>query len=142
MTRYSLVFAVMLPAAAHAADLSVDGAFARATPGGGPGAAYVAIHGGEVGDRLIGATSPVAGHVGLHTMLMQGSMMRMREVDAIDVPAGATVTLAPGGLHLMLEGLGAPLRAGETVALVLRFEHAGERRVEVPVLSPGATHAP
>ena len=66
-------------------------------------------------------------------MKMEGVVMRMREVDAIDLPADARVELKPGGLHLMLLGLKEPLKAGQHFPLKLRFEKAGEVTVEVDV---------
>lgn len=141
VTRF-LVAVLLLaaaPAASIAAELTVTEAFSRATPGRGPGAAYATIQGGDAADRLLSVTSPRAAKVALHSMTMQGDVMRMREIPAIEIPAGATVKLAPGALHLMLEGLTAPLRQGETVPLVLTFERAGERRVEAPVGALGAT---
>lgn len=141
MIRTLLALLLLVPAAhaAHAAELMVDGAFSRATPGSGPGVAYLTIHGGDAADRLLAVSSPRAATVSLHSMVMQGSVMRMRQLDAIEVPAGSTVALAPNqALHLMLEGLKTPLRKGETVPLVLRFERAGERRVEAMVEGPGA----
>lgn len=139
----ALLLPVLTPAAAWANDLSVTGAFARASMGSGltPGVAYITIHGGSTADRLLSVTSPRAKHVALHSMMMQGDVMKMREIDAIDVPANADVKLAPGGLHLMLEQLTAPLKQGETVPLELRFEKAGTKSVEAPVRAPGATSA-
>jgi copper(I)-binding protein len=64
---------------------------------------------------------------------MEGDTMRMREVDAIDLPAGREVRLEPGGLHLMLMGLKAPLKAGDKLSLTLRFERAGEVTLDVPI---------
>lgn len=147
MTRFP-VSALVLPAlvlpvvllcgAAQAEDLTVSGAFARASMGQGPGAAYVTIHGGDSGDKLVSVSSPRAKHVALHSMTMQGDVMRMRKMEAIEVPAKGEVTLAPGGLHLMLEGMSSPLKQGETIPLVLEFEKAGTRNVEAPVRGPGA----
>ena len=134
-----VLLAVLLPFGAQAAELAVSGAFARASLGSGPGVVYFTITGGDVADRLVSASSVRAGHVALHSMMMQGEVMRMREVDAIEVAAGATVSLKPGGLHMMLEGLKAPLKQGETVPLVLHFEKAGERVMEVPVGAVGAS---
>lgn len=140
MTRtLALILLLCAPAAAHATDLTVTAPFARASMGSGPGAAYLTIEAGDTPDRLLSVTSPRAAHVALHSMMMQGDVMRMREVDAIDIPPRGKVTLAPGGLHLMLEGLKSPLRQGETLPLVLRFEKAGERTIEAPVRAPGAT---
>jgi copper(I)-binding protein len=138
MLRSLAVLALLLPGAAHAADLAVTDAFSRATPGAGPGAAYLTIHGGDTSDRLLGVSSTAAQAVEMHTMSMQGDVMRMREVHAIEIPAHATVKLAPGADHLMLVGLQAPLKAGDSVNLTLRFEHAGERTVAVPVGAVGA----
>lgn len=138
MMRLLVGLFVLLPLVARAAELTVTDAFSRATPGRGPGAGYVTIQGGDVADRLLSVSSPRAGRVVLHSMMMQGDVMRMRAIEALDVPAGATVRLAPGGLHLMLEQLATPLKAGETVPLVLRFERAGERRVDAVVGAAGA----
>ena len=132
-TLLAASLAVLLSTPAWAAELTVDGGFSRVTPGTGPGVAYVTIHGGDVADRLVKVSSPRAPTVEMHTMTMEGSIMRMREVEAIDVPAGATVRLAPGGMHLMLTGMAAPLKVGETLTLVLTFEHAGTRSINVPV---------
>jgi len=69
---------------------------------------------------------------------MEGDVMKMREVEAIELPAGKTVELKPGGLHIMLMGLKAPLKAGSSVPLTLKFEKAGEVSVKLTV----ATQAP
>lgn len=130
------------PQAVRAADLVVKDAFARATTGTSPGAAYLVIEAGPQPDRLIAAASPRAARVELHTMTMQDNVMRMRELNAIEIPANATTKLAPGGLHLMLMGLTAPLRPGETVPITLTFEKAGPRQVEVKVAAPGGATAP
>lgn len=136
------------PAAAQekqpTARVSVIAPWARATPGG------VTVAGGflemraagGMADRLIGATSPVAGTVELHTHTHESGVMRMRRVEAIEVPAGASVTLKPGGLHLMLMELKQPLKAGERVPLTLRFEKAGEVAVSLEVARIGAMGPP
>ena len=135
----ALPLLLIMQTGARAADLSLSDAFSRATPGtAAPGVAYLTIHGGDAPDRLVRVASPLAG-VAVHTMTMQDNVMRMRQVDAIDVPAGATVKLAPGGLHLMLMGLKAPLKPGDTIPLVLTFEHAGVKNLNVPVGALGAT---
>ena len=121
--------------------LVIGEAFSRATAGAGvPGVAYLRIRNtGTEPDRLLSATTPVAGQVLLHASLREGEVMRMRALTGIDVPPGATVTLAPDSrLHLMLEGLRAPLRVDDIVLLTLRFERAGEVQVAVPVGRPGA----
>ena len=131
-----------LPAAAQelrAGDLAIAQAWSRAAGQGGTGAGFLAISNrGTVADRLVGASSPAARTTELHTHLREGEVMRMRPVPAIEIPAGGTVTLQPGGLHLMLIGLGAPLKQGETVPVMLRFERAGEVRVDLRIESAGA----
>ncbi len=141
MHRLILTAALMaaLATPVFSADLSISDAFSRATPGNGPGVAYLIIHGGSAPDRLVGASSPLAAKVELHTMSMKGDVMQMREVDAVEIPANAPIKFAPGGLHIMLTGLKARLKPGEMVPLTLTFEHAGTRTINVPVGSIGAT---
>lgn len=126
----------------RAGPLVIDQAFSRATAGAGvPGVAYLRIRNtGAEPDRLLSASMPAAGQASLHASLRQGDVVRMRPLTGVDVPPGATVVLSPEGrLHLMLENLRAPLRAGGTVALTLRFERAGEVQVDLPVGRAGAT---
>ena len=89
-------------------------------------------------DRLTAASSPVAKKVELHTMSMEGAVMRMRPLAAIDIPAGQTVTLSPGGMHIMLLGLTQPLHQGQSFPLTLSFEHAGPLQVTVAIEKAGA----
>ena len=118
------------------AQVKVEAAWARPTVQGQTvGGAYLTLQSAQA-DRLLGASTPVAGSVELHRMSMDGDVMRMRSLDAIDLPAGRSVALKPGGTHLMLVGLKAPLKAGEKFPLKLRFEKAGE--VEVVVNVEGA----
>lgn len=94
---------------------------------------------GVVPDRLVSAQTPVAARVGLHRMQMEGDVMRMREVSAIELPAKSEVRMrhaSTDGYHLMLEGLKAPLKDGDSFALTLRFEKAGERTVQIHVQNP------
>lgn len=137
------VFAAAGAVAAHdhetkAGSLSLSEPWARATaPGQTSGAAYLKIRNAGATDKLVAASAPVADVVELHTHVMDGNTMRMRKVDAIDVTGGSTTELKPGGLHVMLIGLKAPLKAGERFPLTLRFERAGELKVEVPVRAIG-----
>jgi copper(I)-binding protein len=71
-------------------------------------------------------------------MVRDGDVMRMRPVDGVEIRAGQTVTLRPGGFHLMLIGLSQPLRQGETVPVTLRFERAGDVQVALSVQAAGA----
>jgi len=98
------------------------------------------------GAKLVGVSSPAAGVVEVHEMKMVDDVMRMREVAALDLPAGKPVKLSPGGYHLMLLELKQPLKEGATVPLTLEIENAQKVRskivVEAPVkpLNAAATH--
>jgi copper(I)-binding protein len=95
------------------------------------------VNQGTYADRLLGATSPAAATVQIHEHRMTAEgVAQMREVaGGIELAPGASVAFAPGGLHLMLVDLGERLRAGAALPLTLRFEHAGELSLEVPVRS-------
>jgi copper(I)-binding protein len=131
--------------AAHASDIVVSGAFARASasPLITSGAIYLTIaNPGPDGDRLLGASTPAAADASFHESLMADGVMKMEMRDSIEVPAGGTVEFKPGGLHIMLMGLTAPLKEGARIDLTLRFEKAGQLTVLVPVASIAATQAP
>jgi copper(I)-binding protein len=124
---------------ARAGDLAVQQPWTRAAGQGATGAGFLSISNrGAAADRLLSATTPAARAVELHTMLRDGDVMRMRAVEAVEIPPGQTVALRPGGLHMMLVGLSRPLREGETVPVTLRFERAGEVRVDLAVQAAGA----
>jgi copper(I)-binding protein len=121
-----------------ATSVSVENAWTRATPPGARvGVGYLTIR-SSTADRLVGASSPAAARVELHVTEKKGEVMRMREVKGYDVPAGGSFELAPGGAHLMLVDLKAPLKEGTKVPLTLRFERAGEVKVELQVRALGA----
>ena len=122
-------------AAARAGDAPVvTGAWSRATPPGvSVGAAYLVITGGDKDDRLTGASSERAEMVELHEVVEEDGVAKMRPTEKVEIPAGKRVELAPKGKHLMLMGLDAPLVAGQTYALVLKFAESGEQRVSVTV---------
>jgi periplasmic copper chaperone A len=88
------------------------------------------------GARLVGASSPVAGVVEIHEMAMDGDVMRMRALTALELPAGKRVELRPGGHHLMLLDLKRALKPGETVPVTLVFEGAGKQRETLVVQAP------
>lgn len=140
-----LAAALMLPllplnSQAESGGITVSQAWSRATPGGvRTGGAFLQITASAAaGDRLVDAKSGAAERVELHTHIHEGGVMKMRRVEAIDVPAGETVTLAPGGYHLMLMNLQQPLREGDTLDLTLVFEKAGEIEVTATVEPIGA----
>jgi copper(I)-binding protein len=103
--------------------------------------AYMTLKSG-VATRLVSVTSPLAARCTVHEMTMDGNLMRMRALDALQIPAGATVRLEEGHDHLMLEGLKRPIKAGETVSLTLQFvDSKGARqtvKVQAPVRALGA----
>ncbi|MHA4871140.1 copper chaperone PCu(A)C [Duganella sp. PWIR1] len=86
--------------------------------------------------KLVGVSSPAAGIVEVHEMKMDNDMMRMRQIPALDLPAGKPVKLAPGGYHLMLLDLKQPLKDGDKVALTLEIEDAQKVRSKVVVDAP------
>jgi len=125
-------------AIAQTGQLEIEAPWARATPGQAQnGAVYLTIV-SPTTDRLTAASSPVAEKVELHTMSMEGGVMSMRPLTAIDIPAGQAVTLSPGGTHMMLLGLTQPLREGQSFPLTLSFDHAGPRQVTVVIEKAGA----
>ncbi len=120
-------------------QLKIEHPYARATaPGQKAAGGFMKIENKGGADQLIAASSPVAGEMQLHTMAMDGNVMKMREVKAIDVPANGSVELKPGGLHLMFMDIKSPLKAGEAVPVKLKFQKAGEVEIKVPVREMGA----
>ncbi len=113
------------------------------TPAGATtGAGYIKelSNKGSADDKLIGVTSAAADHVELHSMSMDGNIMRMRQVTGIIIPAGGHVEMAPGdGYHLMLVGIKQPLKIGDTIPAKLTFEKAGTVDVELNVQERAAT---
>ena len=133
------------PAAAHEfkiGGLTIDHPWARPTLPGRPSAAYAEIrNAGETPDRLVGAASPAFGAIELHATVRDGDVMRMERVEAIEVPAGGAVSLAPGGFHVMLFDPAEALADGAEFPLTLSFEAAGEVEVTVAVETPAAGEA-
>jgi len=132
----ALVTVVLLARAASlpawAAQISVTDAWVRATMPGQPvGGAYMQIR-SDADARLIGVSSSVVPRVEVHEMTMDGDMMRMREVKAVELPKGKTVSLEPGGFHIMLMNLKKPIVVGDSIPLTLVIESDGKRQtVEV-----------
>ncbi len=125
-------------ALAQSGGLVVKDAWARATPGGADtGAAYATIVSSEPPTAWWRSRLRSPRAVQLHSMSMEGAVMRMRPVAAIDIPAGQPVMLKPGGLHIMLDGLNQPLREKQTFPLTLSFEKAGPQQVTVTVEKGG-----
>lgn len=120
---------------ADASSVMVMKAYARAsaTPGADSGAAYVSLMVHGEADRLVGVTTPAAKMAALHRTVEADGVMKMEHVDGIDVPANGAIKMKPGGYHIMLMGLAAPLKEGDEIDLVLTFEKAGEVKVKAKV---------
>jgi hypothetical protein len=122
-------------------SIAVENAWTRATPKGAQVAAgYLTIkNDGAEPDRLVSASAGFAGKVEMHRSSMVDGMMKMRPAaEGIEIPPGSTVTLGPGGYHLMFMELAGPLNAGDTVAGELVFERAAKMEVAFKVLGIGA----
>jgi copper(I)-binding protein len=148
LLRAALAAAILVAAPAfahngviHLGNINISLPFTRATlPNAPVGGGFLTIeNAGTEADRLISVTSDVAGDTQLHEMAMAGDVMKMRQlVDGLEIPAGETVVLAPGGFHIMFMGLKQAFVEGETVAVTLTFEKAGSVEVLLPVQAPAA----
>jgi len=123
-----------------ATGVTATDAWARATPGAArAGAAFLTLtNHGTKARRVVGALSEVADRAELHTHVMDGSVMRMRKLDGLDLPPGKSVTLKPGGHHVMLMGLRAPLTEGGRFAVTLVLADGEKIPVAVTVMKLGA----
>jgi len=127
-----LVAAIFASAAAHA-QVTVDKPWIRTTVAQQTTtAAYLTITSAK-GGKLVSASSPAAASVDVHEMKMDGDVMKMRAVDTLALPAGQPVELKPNGLHIMLTGLKAPVKAGDVVPIKLVVEDAKGQRETVDV---------
>ena len=129
-------------ALAHAQSIDVKDAWVRtAVPGQSGTGAFMTLTAKD-GAKLVGASSPVAGVAEVHEMKMDGDVMRMRAVSVLDLPAGKTVQLKPGGYHVMLMELKQALPKGSTVPLTLTLRDAKGRESRVELKLPVAATAP
>ena len=96
----------------------------------------------KAGTRLVGVSSPVAGVAEVHEMKLENDIMKMRAVPALDLPAGQTVSLKPGGYHIMLMDLKAPLAKDSTVPMTLRFKDAKGVESKLDLVLPVGLAAP
>jgi copper(I)-binding protein len=131
--RSIVLIAAMFGAAAAQAQVSVSGAWARGTVEGQKATgAFMQLRSTD-GTALVGVESPVAGVVEIHEMRMEGNTMRMRAIPRLELPAGQAVDLKPGGYHIMLLNLKAPLKKGESVPIRLKFQAKDGKPQEVEV---------
>jgi len=140
----ALMIALGVCVSAYAASpgtgsITVEHAWARATPKGAPNAAayLTLVNNGSEPDRLIGASSPVADNIQFHEEREENGVSKMRALQVIDLAPGAPVVLKPSGLHLMLR-IKQQLKEGDTFPLTLTFEKAGAIEATVRVGKVGA----
>ena len=114
-------------------EVDVKSAWARPTVAGQMGTGAFMQLTSRDGARIVGASSDVAGVVEIHEMTMDGGVMRMRPLRSLDLPAGSTVELKPGGNHVMLMDLKRPLATGEKIKVELRLETRDKKLVTQPV---------
>jgi periplasmic copper chaperone A len=132
-----LFLAACVPAAS---GIVIKDPFTRASPAGAStGGAFVTItNNGQAADRLVSASSSAAKTVELHETVDDNGVMKMvHHPEGWEIPAGGTLELKPGGKHIMLINLTAPLEAGKKIQVTLNFEKAGARTIEVPVQAMG-----
>ena len=139
-----LIAALLASASVQAAEVRVTDVWARATvPGQKVSGAYMKIQ-SDTNAKLVGASSTAISRVEVHEMKMDGDVMRMRQIDALELPEGQMVELKPGGYHLMFQQLKAPLKDGSDVPVTLVFQDAkgatSRLHLQVPVkrTAPGA----
>jgi hypothetical protein len=136
--RFWLMMLAMVALPAWA-QVSAEHPWTRATPPGAKvGVGFMQLKNAGAADRVVGASSPVAGRVELHITVREGDVMKMREVKGFDVPAMGSFELKPGGAHLMLMELKRPIKKGEKVPLTLKLEKGGELKLELVAEEAGA----
>jgi periplasmic copper chaperone A len=137
------ILAIAVATRADAGGVEVRQPFARASIGPSTsGAVYLMlVNRATEADRLIAASTPAAARTDLHMIEQDGDVTRMRRLEAVAIPAGETVAFEPGGAHIMLTGLVAPLREGDSLSLTLEFVTAGTMTFDVPVKSIAAATA-
>jgi copper(I)-binding protein len=138
--RRLLIASALLASFAAQAQVKVDDAWVRATvaPQKVTGAFMQLTAAKPM--KVVAASSPVAAAVEIHEMKMEDGVMKMRAVDALPLPAGQAVALKPGSYHVMLMGLKAPIKAGETVPLTLTVEGEDKKRSTVEIKAEARSH--
>jgi periplasmic copper chaperone A len=132
--KYIVALVAFLLAGSPAlAQVSVSNAWARATVAGQQASGAFMLLTADRDARLVEVSTPVAGIVEIHEMSMSGNVMKMRAVDAVELPAGKSVELKPGGYHVMLMDLKQPLKAGATIPLTLLIEGKDGKRQQLAV---------
>ncbi|MFZ5842485.1 MAG: copper chaperone PCu(A)C [Pseudomonadota bacterium] len=119
--------------AAEATGISVHGGYIRLPPPGSPAAAYFTLKNTGAERALVDADCACAGMTMIHESIEQDGMAKMRHVDSASLPSGGELVLKPGGLHLMLMRLKAPLKAGDDIPLTLHFADGDTLTIRLPV---------
>ena len=135
---FALFVLLPLVACGQPAGPTVKDAWTRDSVGSTANAAIFMTITSPTADRLLGASTSAANKTDLMTMEGASSAMGMSYVNGIDIPANQPVSLNPSGLHVWLSNLNHPLSAGQTFPLMLRFEKAGERQINVSIIAPAA----
>jgi hypothetical protein len=140
MIKRIVLLAVLFFSVSAYADVTVSNAWARETkPGQEVGAAYMTLKSSSP-TQLIKVESQAAGTIEIHEMSMNNGVMKMRMLDALDLPAGKTVELSPGGFHLMLFDLKKPLAIGDRIDMLLTFKDKSgklvKQKASMPVKAP------
>jgi len=128
--------------AAQTTAVKVEGAWARATVQGQKGTGAFMNLTAKEATRLVGVSSPAAGVAEVHEMKLENDIMKMRAVPILDLPAGQTVQLKPGGYHIMLMDLKTPLAKGGTMPMTLRFKDAKGVESKLDLVLPVGLAAP
>jgi copper(I)-binding protein len=138
----SLGFAAQLAIAQGQAPVTAAGAWARASvQGQRSSGAFMTLTATEP-VTLVAVATPAAGLAEVHEMKMEGDVMRMRPVQALKLPANQPVQLTPGGYHLMLQELKAPLKPDTTIPITLTFRTAGGQQRQLALQVPVSAMAP
>jgi copper(I)-binding protein len=124
-----------------AGDLTIQHPWSRATPPGAKvGGGYLTVtNNGSSADRLVGGSAEISTRFEIHDMAVENGIMKMRPAGPIEIAPGATLSLAPGGKHIMMVGLTQTPKEGDTIAGTLVFEKAGTVKVEFKVEALGAS---
>ena len=133
----TVLFATSSIALAQQGGIQIENAWSRAAMMGRIGVVYLTITDTGAPDKLVAVASPVATKADLHESFTDNGVAKMRDVATMPVQPGKSVTLAPGGYHIMLTGLKQPLQQGDTFPLMLSFEKAGQVTATVTVQKAG-----
>lgn len=134
-----VVGSLTLASAAVMAQVKVEGGWARATVQGQKATGAFLTLTAPQSVQLVAVSSPAAGIAEIHEMAMDGNVMKMRAIPALDLPAGKAIELKPGGQHIMLMDLKTPLLKDASLALTLTFKDAKGQQTQQQLTLPVST---